>query len=480
MSEELQKKVFISYCWTSGSHQRWVLELAERLVSNGVDVVLDKWDLQEGQDKYEFMESMVQDVSIDKVLIICDKGYKEKADERTGGVGTETQIITPMLYSKTSQTKFIPIIAEKGEQSFDDYVPNYLKSRIGIVMSCEELYMEGFEKLLRAIYDKPLFKKPRLGKMPSFLLNESKVTNSLHFINESLKKHINDGRKGMIEHSISDFRHEFFEQLNNFIINYDDFKKPYDEQIVENIDEMKLLRDEYLILIENLICGYDKFNEEIIIEIFEELYSYTEYKGEGNISIACITEHYKFFITELFIWTNLILYKYRRFDIIKELLHTKYFVKSKYRNDSKYFSDFRFWLEGLEHRNNRLELNRLSLTADKLVERSNYNNRDYKVSLIEMDLLLHYVSKTKHGTMYGWFPVTYIYKEEFSNIEIISKMVRKKYFEDIKKVFDVEDVDSMKSLIEQKLSERDSGFIGGFRSIPMLQSSINIDEIGTL
>lgn len=46
------------------------------------------------------MESMVQDSSIDKVLIICDKGYKEKADDREGGVGTETQIITPTLYGK--------------------------------------------------------------------------------------------------------------------------------------------------------------------------------------------------------------------------------------------------------------------------------------------------------------------------------------------------------------------------------------------
>ena len=100
MSEENNKKVFISYSWTTPNHERWVLELAERLVDNGVDVVLDKWDLAEGQDKYAFMEKMVQDETINKVLIICDKGYKDKANDRAGGVGTETQIITPMIYSK--------------------------------------------------------------------------------------------------------------------------------------------------------------------------------------------------------------------------------------------------------------------------------------------------------------------------------------------------------------------------------------------
>ena len=44
-------KVFISYCWTSPTHEDWVINFAERLVANGVDIVIDKWDLKEGQDK---------------------------------------------------------------------------------------------------------------------------------------------------------------------------------------------------------------------------------------------------------------------------------------------------------------------------------------------------------------------------------------------------------------------------------------------
>lgn len=83
-------------------------------MENGIEVKLDKWDLKPGQDKFAFMESVVQDSSIDKVLLICDRGYKEKADIRSGGVGTETQIITPEIYDNVSQNKFIPILAEKG------------------------------------------------------------------------------------------------------------------------------------------------------------------------------------------------------------------------------------------------------------------------------------------------------------------------------------------------------------------------------
>jgi len=46
-----QPKVFISYSWSSPQHEQWVLDLAERLSGDGIIVVLDKWDLKEGQDK---------------------------------------------------------------------------------------------------------------------------------------------------------------------------------------------------------------------------------------------------------------------------------------------------------------------------------------------------------------------------------------------------------------------------------------------
>lgn len=144
MDEARNYKVFISYSWTSKEHEIWVHDLAVRLMENGVNVVLDKWDLKPGQDKFRFMETMVQDESIDRVLIICDKGYKDKADSRAGGVGTETQIITPEVYTKTEQNKFIPIVSEK-EESFDSYIPQYLKSRIAIDMSTEDVYEKGYE-----------------------------------------------------------------------------------------------------------------------------------------------------------------------------------------------------------------------------------------------------------------------------------------------------------------------------------------------
>lgn len=133
--------------------------------------MLDKWELKEGQDKYAFMERCVNDPDITKVLIICDRVYAQKANNRTGGVGDETVIISGEIYGKMKQEKFIPIIAERDDEG-NEYLPAYIKTRIYIDLSDATKYEEQYEKLLRNIYEKPQLVKPKLGKRPEWLDEE--------------------------------------------------------------------------------------------------------------------------------------------------------------------------------------------------------------------------------------------------------------------------------------------------------------------
>ena|ERR1022692_4411343 len=149
-----ESAIFVSYCWTSAQHCEWVVRLANLLVSHGVRTVLDIWDLNPGQDKYAFMEKAVLDPTITKVLIICDEGYKERADNRERGVGTETQLISPEVYGKVDQEKFIPIIAQRGNEG-EPLVPTYLASRVYIDLSDETTFETEYQKLLRNIYGQP-------------------------------------------------------------------------------------------------------------------------------------------------------------------------------------------------------------------------------------------------------------------------------------------------------------------------------------
>src|SRR6185437_9714868 len=167
-------KVFISYSWSSADHEKWVLNLANQLREDGVDVVIDKWDLKEGHDALAFMEKMVSDVKIKKVIIISDQRYAQKADGRKGGVGTETQIISPELYGKSDQDKFCAVVSEIDADG-KPYLPTYFKSRIYIDLSNDESYSKNYEQLLRWIFGKPAYPKPPLGRPPSFVTDPDAI-----------------------------------------------------------------------------------------------------------------------------------------------------------------------------------------------------------------------------------------------------------------------------------------------------------------
>lgn len=477
MEKEKEYRIFISYSWTTPKHEEWVYNLGNRLMENGIEVKLDKWDLKPGQDKYEFMESMVQDETIDKVLIICDKAYSEKANERKGGVGTETQIITPEIYNNAKQEKFIPVIAEKGEE-FDSYLPVYLKSRIAINMSSEEYYEEGYEKLLRLIANRPLFRKPAKGQLPSFLFEDEKPHFKTTNINKQLKHYLIE-KPDKAEYFVQEFILEFKKSLEQFKITSEEYKEPYDEIVYNRINDMLCLRNDYIEFFTLLCRISNDFNIDVIIELFEDIYSYTQFQGNGINSDVC-HDHYKFFTMELFLYTCLILIDNELFNKLDILLSTKYFVKLYYNNKERTFIGFRFYIDSLDSsRNNRLELKRVSITADLLVQRSEVNGINYKERLLSTDLILYYISVFKSNITgeRAWFPLTYIYENKYG-IEMFKKIVRVRYFEKVKILFNINTKEEMKELIRNNPISR-TGYNNCFETIPSIEEFIKVDEIGT-
>ncbi|MEZ4796694.1 MAG: toll/interleukin-1 receptor domain-containing protein [Flavobacteriaceae bacterium] len=153
-------KVFISYSHDSLEHKKWVLELAIRMRNNGIDALIDQWELQPGDDLPHFMETQL--ANSDSVLMICSDKYVKKANEGTGGVGYEKMIITSNLLSNIDSNKIIPIIRQSGTH----IVPTFLKTKIYIDFSIDDHYEFSFDELLRTIHNSPLLKKPEIGNNP--------------------------------------------------------------------------------------------------------------------------------------------------------------------------------------------------------------------------------------------------------------------------------------------------------------------------
>ena len=152
-------KVFISYSHDSPEHKRWVLELGAKLRHNGVDVVLDRWDLTPGDNFTQFMEAGVRD--LDWVLVICTDNYVRKANDRKGGVGYEVQIVTAQLVENLGIDKFIPIIRHASGQ---EKTPTFLGGRVYIDFTDDSQFNEKFNDLLHKLYEVPVEKKPPLGE----------------------------------------------------------------------------------------------------------------------------------------------------------------------------------------------------------------------------------------------------------------------------------------------------------------------------
>ena len=55
-------RVFISYSHDSTQHEEWVKNLSSMLVENGIDVILDQWALELGDDLAKFMEHSISEV----------------------------------------------------------------------------------------------------------------------------------------------------------------------------------------------------------------------------------------------------------------------------------------------------------------------------------------------------------------------------------------------------------------------------------
>lgn len=154
-------EVFISYSHDSQEHKLWVLNLATRLRANGVDAILDQWDLGPGGDLPHFMEQSISRSA--RVLMVCTERYVYKANAGTGGVGYEKMIVTSDLVARIGSNKVIPIVRQSGSPT----LPIFLGSKVYIDLSTADKFETGFDQILRELLNAPLFQKPPLGAAPT-------------------------------------------------------------------------------------------------------------------------------------------------------------------------------------------------------------------------------------------------------------------------------------------------------------------------
>ena len=443
-------KLFISYSWSNQQHEEWVLQLAEELRSSGVDVILDKWDLKEGHDAFAFMEKMVTDPDVKKVAIISDKIYAEKADGRAGGVGTETQIISKEVYENTAQEKFVLVVREKDETG-KPYLPTYYKGRIYIDLSEADSYSEQYERLLRWIYDQPLYVKPELGKKPAFLATEKMVTIGTSTSFRRCLDAIKSNRPVAIG-ALEEYSAILTENIENFrIVKFDG---EFDEAVVESIEAFLPYRNE---LIQLLIASAqyttrDSGVIEKIHRLFEQLLPYLD-NPEGMTQWQDSDfDNFRFIVHELFLYALAIFVKYERFEMTQFLLGQQYYSprRVQYGKDPMVsFTAFSRSVGSLERTNQRLKLNRLSVDADLLKKRCSRVGIDFR-HMMQADFIAYMRAEIEYEREHArWFPETLVYLGHFQNaFEVFARSTSRNYFERIKGMLSVNSPQDLAPLLQ--------------------------------
>jgi hypothetical protein len=475
----MNQKIFISYSWTTPEHEEWVISLAKRLISDGIDVVLDKWDLKEGNDLYDFMESMVKSPEINKVLIILDKKYTERADSRKGGVGTETQIISPKIYNNVSQEKFIPIVRERNEEG-EAYIPTYLDGRVYIDLSSDDHFEKNYESLLRNIYGRPSFSKPKLGKAPSYLFEDSPLNFKTSQILRGLEKQLFD-KPNRANSLIRDFLDDFIENLKDFSITYES-GNPVEvgKQICENINLYTPLRNDFIKLFDILTNSKVDFDIDILIQFMEDLPLFFSPLDDRSSWNAFEFDNFKIIVHELLLYLVAVGLKNNNYQFIEEILYSSYFTKNKYNHNSeaKKFDVFYGHTDIIQsYYNQTHSQNFLSAMADFIIKRiPDFLSRNL---LVQADLLCYYVAEL---SCLRWFPITYIY-DISGRYELFYRLESKRHFEKVKTLFGVDTVDEFKAKLNE-LEERDNknnhrvSYSGSFDSVVPLYRLIDKEKLG--
>jgi len=470
-------KLFVSYSWSTPEHEEWVIKLATELRDSGIDVILDKWDLKEGNDAIAFMEKMVVDPTVTKVVMVCDKKYAEKADGRTGGVGTEAQIISAKVYGKVDQNKFVAVICELDE-SGKPFLPTYYASRIYIDLSDDSSYATNLEQLLRWAYDKPLYVKPKLGKKPAFLSD----TNPISLETTATFRRALDGiknAKSFAQGALDEYLDVVADNLENFRIAKNT-NEQFDDMVLDNIGKFTPYRNE-LIEIFNALAKYNDTPDahRRVHRFIEQIFPYFTRPKTMTTWSEWDSDNFKFIIHETFLYLIAVLLKHEKFEFSAYLIQQPYYVANE--SEMVSFAELRNHLQSLRFRNDRLKLNKLSLHSMILEERAKESGVQFDY-LMQADTVL-FISDCVHnlrtGNRQGWWPETLLYAGRFHGpFEIFARAQSKSYFDKLKVVFGIASKADLLQLFEAFQANRLHMPRWEFNR-PDLRSLINFEKLAT-
>jgi hypothetical protein len=447
--KQMNPKAFISYSWTSESHRELVRNWADRLMADGINIVLDQYDLKEGHDKYVFMEKMVTDPSVTHVLVICDRTYAEKADARKAGVGTESQIMSQEIYNKVEQSKFIPILCELSETG-EPHLPTFMKSRIGINFSSPELVNDNWEQLVRLLFGKPLFQKPAVGKPPAYISDDKpNPSNPALSRFSSFKQALMQGKKGLGVYR-NDFLTACFEYADGLRVRQRPNDENFAERVLEDYGKLIPMKDLYVdwVLLEASTPDNLQF-EEALSETLEKFLELRSRPNEVTSWQDRWFEAHQLFVYETFLYIIAALLKVGAFKTIHEVFTSNYLrpESDRHNPDNRFVGIEAFWASSgaLSAPDGR----RYFSPAAEIMKRQATRTDLPFESIMEAELLTFLACALNEHSR--WYPQTLFYAGYGKVFPFFIRASQHKHFKKLSIITGIETAEELRTKVKQGL-----------------------------
>ncbi len=384
--------------------------------------------------------------------MIIDEKYTDRANQRHGGVGTESTILSQELYSKRDKNKIVAVIAEP-----DAPKPIFYAGRLHVDLSDSERYAEEYEKLVRWAYDKYKYEKPKLlGSAPSFIVAEDNQV--ALFTNTQYRMAIDALEKGRSNASslVKQYLDKLYLELPKFSLLDDDSN--VEEAFKQKLEHFQPHLYEFKKIVDT-VCTHS--NESKIFKHFrsflESLLNLLTVIPNQRSRLTADLELFCFLNYQIFLSLISILIKNEEFNELKEILDELYMLPENFYHrhllDKKYMTFSVFLPREYNFIENTLKSRMYSPLGDLVKDYSDNQVISFE-EMCEADAFLFIKSLTlnlQDDDFYRkrWWPHLsfYIANHRHLALKVFVKSERASYFDEIKKVLNVQDLQFIEDIL---------------------------------
>lgn len=254
--------------------------------------------------------------------------YSEKSDKRKGGAGTEAQIISRKVYEQQpDENKFVVAAFEINEETCKPYLPVYYGSRKYIDFTDPNKYAQKFEELVRWVYNKPLYVKPKLGRVPDYILADDKKTLGTTAAYRRAISLVAEGRTNAVG-AVREYLNTFAENLQSFQLPSCRNHSDYYALFTNSIKDFVPYRDEWIELLKN-VCRNDMIEStfDSYMRFFEYIHLYTQERRGVTYVYQEEEDNMKFIEYELMLCFIAVLLRNECFVAVADLFNTSFYNK---------------------------------------------------------------------------------------------------------------------------------------------------------